>query len=69
MTQPEAVARVWDWRVPRPKADAYLELMERVALPDYRAGLVMLTRRAGRDSRARSQGTRAASGGVTSNSH
>jgi heme-degrading monooxygenase HmoA len=32
-----AVARVWEGRVPRPKADAYLELMERVALPDYRA--------------------------------
>ena len=32
----KAIARIWQGRVPREKADAYLDLMERVALPDYR---------------------------------
>jgi heme-degrading monooxygenase HmoA len=32
-----AIARMWEGRVPRQKGDAYLELMEHVALPDYRA--------------------------------
>jgi heme-degrading monooxygenase HmoA len=32
-----SVARIWHGRVSRDKGDAYLELMERVALPDYRS--------------------------------
>jgi len=32
-----AVARLWHGRVPIGRADAYFELMERVAIPDYRA--------------------------------
>ncbi len=35
MDQP--IARIWHGRVPNAKADEYLELMEQVALPDYRA--------------------------------
>ena len=31
------IARLWHGRVPADKADAYLALMERVAIPDYRA--------------------------------
>jgi heme-degrading monooxygenase HmoA len=31
------IARLWHGRVPADKADAYLDLMERVAVPDYRA--------------------------------
>ncbi len=33
----DLIARMWHGRVPRAKADAYFELMERVALPDYGA--------------------------------
>jgi hypothetical protein len=31
------IARVWEGRVPAEKADAYLALMEEIALPEYRA--------------------------------
>jgi hypothetical protein len=31
------IARIWRGRVPVDKAEAYLELMRTVALPDYRA--------------------------------
>jgi hypothetical protein len=31
------IARIWRGRVPRDRADAYLDLMERTALPAYRA--------------------------------
>ncbi|MGH2402263.1 MAG: antibiotic biosynthesis monooxygenase family protein [Candidatus Limnocylindria bacterium] len=30
------IARLWHGRVPADKADAYFDLMERVAVPDYR---------------------------------
>ena len=30
------IARMWHGRVPAAKADAYVDLMERVAIPDYR---------------------------------
>ena len=33
---PPRIARLWHGRVPNLKADAYFELMERVALPAYR---------------------------------
>lgn len=31
------IARIWEGAVPAAKAEAYLELMRTVALPDYRA--------------------------------
>ena len=31
------IARMWHGRTPRSKADAYTELLSRVAIPDYRA--------------------------------
>jgi heme-degrading monooxygenase HmoA len=31
------IARVWHGRVPAEKADAYLEFLNRIAVPDYRA--------------------------------
>ncbi len=31
------IARLWKGRVPQAKADAYLDLMRTVAIPDYRA--------------------------------
>ena len=31
------ISRLWHGRVPADKADAYFDLMERVAIPDYRA--------------------------------
>jgi heme-degrading monooxygenase HmoA len=31
------IARIWEGTVPTAKAEAYLELMRRVALPDYRS--------------------------------
>ncbi|MDQ3691942.1 MAG: antibiotic biosynthesis monooxygenase [Chloroflexota bacterium] len=34
---PALVVRMWHGRVPRQKADAYMELMHDVALPDYRS--------------------------------
>lgn len=34
---PGPIARIWSGRVPRVRGDAYLELMERRALADYRA--------------------------------
>lgn len=37
MQPDEPIARIWHGRVPREKADAYMGLMERVALPDYRS--------------------------------